>query len=250
MQGRCCANCSIGSGLVKRFWDHASLSREENGFAVRLDGKPMRLPGGTMLVVGPEALAEAVAAEWQGAGGAKGGEMSFGDTPLTRLAGTAQERIAPDPWPTVDAIARYGESDLLCYWADSPEPLVRRQREGWQPWLDWSARVLDAPLRVGSGVAHVKQHRASIAALRQAVAGLDAYGLAGLGVAVPALGSLVLGLALARGELDAGRAHALGALDELYQAELWGEDAEAARRRAEIVAEVALAGRFMELARG
>src|SRR4051812_22816074 len=179
----------------------------------------MRLPSGTPLLVGPARLARAIAEEWQSAGGDKGGEMTFNDTPLTRLAGTALERIAPDPAPTVDAIARYGETDLLCYRAEAPQELVQRQHRHWQPWLDWVARAYDAPLRIATGVGYVKQHHDSIAALRHAVAAQDEHVLAGLGIAVPALGSLVLGLALAAGELDANTAFTLGALDELFQAE-------------------------------
>jgi chaperone required for assembly of F1-ATPase len=192
-------------------------------------------------------LAEAIAAEWRSAGGAKGGEMSFADTPLTRLAGTAQQRIAPDPAPTVDAVARYGEHDLLCYRAATPADLVRRQVRAWQPWLDWAALTYDAPLRVTTGIAPIRQHHDSVAALRRAVAALDVEALAALGMAVPALGSLVLGLALTEGKLDAPAAHALGALDELFQAEQWGEDAEAAARREAVAADIALAARFISL---
>ena len=103
---------------MKRFWDHASVEPEAGGYRVRLDGRPMHLPGGIRLLLPTNALADAVAAEWQAAGGAKGGEMSFEDVPLSRLAGTAQERIAPDPAPTARALAEYGRSDLLCYRAD------------------------------------------------------------------------------------------------------------------------------------
>lgn len=235
---------------MKRFWETASFARSVSGYTILLDGRAMHLPGGPVLRVRAEPLAQAIAEEWQAAGGGKGGAMSFADTPLTRLAGTAQQRIAPDPAPTIDAIARYGETDLLCYRADAPAALVERQARGWQPWLDWAALAYDAPLRVGSGIAHVRQHRDSIGALRRAVAALDVEALAGLGIAVPALGSLILGLALAEGELDAGEAHALGALDELFQSEQWGEDAEAAARRRAIAEDVALAARFIALARG
>jgi chaperone required for assembly of F1-ATPase len=210
----------------------------------------MRLPNGTPLLVRPPRLADAIAEEWRAAGGARGGEMSFADTPLTRLAGTAQERIAPDPAPIVDAIARYGETDLLCYRADSPRELVQRQTQGWQPWLDWVALTYDAPLRVTSGIGHIRQHHDSISALRRAVGAMDSDVLAGLGIAVPALGSLVLGLALAAGALDAETAFALSALDELFQAEQWGEDAEAVARRASVAADVALAARYIDLTRG
>jgi chaperone required for assembly of F1-ATPase len=235
---------------VKRFWSEASVAPTEVGHEVHLDGKPMRLPGGPVLSVPGRRLAEAIAAEWRQAGGGNGGEMSFADTPLTRLAGTAQQRIVPDPWPTVDGIAGYGENDLLCYRADFPPELVARQESGWQPWLDWAEQRYGAPLRVASGVMHVKQHRSSVAALREAVVRLDPYELAGLGIAVPALGSLVLGLALAEGGLDPATAHALGALDELFQAELWGEDAEATARRAAVADDIALAARFIRLVRG
>jgi len=234
---------------VKRFWDSATCRKEEAGHAVLLDGRPVHLPGGGVLLVASETLAQAMAAEWQAAGGAKGGEMSFEDTPLTRLAGTALERIAPNPDPTIDAIARYGESDLLCYRADYPPRLVERQAREWQPWLDWAAETHRAPLRVATGVGHVRQHHDSITALRRTVAGLDIYALAALGLAVPATGSLVLGLALAEGALDAAAAHALGTLDEQFQLEEWGADAEAEARLAGIAADIALAERLLRLTR-
>ncbi len=235
---------------MKRFWDTAAVRWAEQGHSIVLDGKPLRLPSGAVLMVGPARLARAIADEWQAAGGAKGGEMTFQDTPLTRLAGTALERIAPDPQPTVDAIARYGETDLLCYRAEAPPSLVQRQHRQWQPWLDWAALAYDAPLRVTSGVGYVKQHRDSIAALRRTVAALDTDALAALGIAVPALGSLVLGLALAAGEMDAQTAYTLGALDELFQAGQWGEDDEAAHRRKGMLADIVLAARYIDLTRG
>jgi chaperone required for assembly of F1-ATPase len=239
---------------VKRFWTDATLKFGEQddlrGHMIMLDGKPMRLPGGGVLCIQSAELAQAVAEEWQAAGGGKGGEVGVDDTPLTRLAGTAQTRIAPDPAPTVDALARYAESDLLCYRATAPDALVHRQSRAWQPWLDWVALTYDAPLKVTSGIVHVPQSRQSLKALHVAVAGFDPSVLAGLGILVPALGSLVLGLAVAEGRLDAVSAHELGALDERFQAELWGRDAEAEKRLKSVAADIAIAARFIALARG
>jgi chaperone required for assembly of F1-ATPase len=253
MPAACCGSYSADRRVaeigVKRFWDTATIEPSAAGYAILLDGRTMHLPEGAVLRVRAEPLARAIAEEWQTAGKPKGGEMSFADTPLTRIAGTAQLRIAPDPAPTIDAIARYAESDLLCYRAEAPEALVHRQAREWQPWLDWAALAYDAPLRVTRGVAYVRQHRDSVAALRRAVAALDSLALAALGVAVPALGSLVLGLALADGRLDAATAHALGNLDELFQAETWGEDAEAAARRRAVADDIAIAARVMQLTR-
>jgi chaperone required for assembly of F1-ATPase len=234
---------------MKRFWDQASAVPGPEGFAVQLDGRPVRLPGGAPLLVPAAPLAEALAAEWQEAGGAKGGDFALTDLPLTRLAGTAIERVAPDPAAMVDGLARYAETDLLCYRAEEAR-LAARQMAEWQPWLDWAALALDAPLRVTSGIVAVAQPPDALAALRRAFAAEPPLVLAALGVAVPALGSAVLGLALAAGALAAEQAHAVATLDERFQREAWGEDAEHSAMLAARAADVALAARAIALARG
>lgn len=235
---------------MKRFWNTAAaMPQEGGGFGVALDGRPVRLPGGAPLRVEAAPLAEALAAEWSAAaGGVRGGEMAPADVPLTRLVGTAQERIAPDPAPVVAGLAKYAETDLLCYRADDPR-LAELQAREWQPLLDWAALQLDAPLRSTEGVMPIAQDAAALAALRRALAALSPLALAALGVAVPALGSLVLGLALAQGRLDAAEAFRLATLDETFQESFWGVDAEAASRRSRIAEDVALAGRLIDLAR-
>lgn len=233
---------------MKRFWTTASVAPHDDGFSVQLDGRPMRLPGGAPLRVATAPLAEALAAEWKAAGGALGGTLDWDDLPLTRLAGTAQDRIAPDPAATVSALAAYGTADLLCYRGEDPR-LAERQSAAWQPVLDWAALALDAPLRATTGIMPIAQPPAAIAALRAAVAKLGPLELAALGVLVPAFGSLVLGLAVALGRLDASAAHALALLDETFQEAAWGQDAEALARRRHIAAEVAMAGRLLALAR-
>lgn len=233
---------------MKRFWSAVSSVPQPGGWGVALDGKPLRLPDGPALLVPQPGLAAAVAAEWQLAGAASG-EMSYADVPLTRLAGTAQLRIVPDPAPVVAAVAAFGETDLICYHAAAPPALVERQEAAWRPWLEWSRLTLGAALTVTAGVTHVKQHPAAIAALERAVAAENGWVLAGLGIVVPALGSLVLGLALAHGALTAAEAHALSRVDELFQIEQWGADAEAEQRQAYIAADLTEAARFMELVR-
>ena len=152
--------------VMKRFWDNASVTAGEGGFAVLLDQKPMRIPGGTKLLIPGRALADAIAAEWQAAGGGKGGSLTFEDVPLTRLAGTAQDRIAPNPAPVAQELARYAETDLLCYRADKPEALVIRQARAWQPWLDWLERTHGARLEPAEGVMYHPQDPAALARVR------------------------------------------------------------------------------------
>lgn len=229
---------------MQRFWTATEVTRVEAGFAILLDTRPVRLPGGAPLAASTRALAAAIAAEWDAAPA----KFGFDDLPITRLVGTAQDRIAPDSTPYVEGIARYGASDLLCYRATEPR-LADRQAAAWNPLLAWAAQALDAALVVTTGVMPVAQPPDALAALARAVAARNPVELAALGVVVPALGSVVLGLAALHGRLDAAEALRLGLLDELFQAEFWGEDAEAAARRAAIAADVTAALRAAALAR-
>ena len=233
---------------MKRFWNEATVQPVDSGWGIALDGRPLRLPGGTALHLPSRPLAEAVAAEWHRAGGTKGQEMSLEEVPLTRLVGTAVDRIAPDPAPSAAAIAEYGESDLLCYRAEDRR-LAALQAENWQPLLDWAALQHDAPLTVTKGITHVSQPPDSLRALHAAVVAHSPFGLSALGILVPALGSLVLGLALSARRIDAAEAHRLAILDETYQEAFWGADSEALARRSRIGEEIALAARLLDLSR-
>lgn len=234
---------------MKRFWDKATCVGEGDGFAIHLDGKPVRLPTGALLRVPTRDLGEALAAEWQRAGTEPGGEMTWEDVPLTRLTGTAAERIAPAPGATIAAIAKYAETDLLCYRAED-DALAERQEAAWQPWLDWAARELRAELRATRGIMPIRQDAAALVALHAAIAELSPVQLSALGVLVPALGSAVLGLAVTRGALSSAEAHRLAVVDELFQEERWGLDWEAEERRERVAAELALAARLAELGAG
>ncbi|MDR3522973.1 MAG: ATP12 family protein [Acetobacteraceae bacterium] len=227
---------------MKRFWNSAEAVAQDDHWTVELDGKPVRLPGGGALAVPSAHLARALAAEWQAAGG----EFTYDDLPFTRLAGTAQERVVVAREAVIEELARYGESDLLCYRAEIPVSLVEAQAQLWQPWIDWAARELGSELVVTQGIVHVAQPPAALAALTQAVAMLDEWRLAALGVLVPALGSLVLGLAVVRGALAASEAHEIATLDERHQAAFWGWDAEAQTRLMRVGADLAMAGRFLD----
>lgn len=233
---------------MKRFWDEARIAAAEGGLTVLLDGRPVRLPGGGALRVERPALAQALADEWQAAGGAKGQEFRADEIALTRLVGTAQEKVAPDPGPLVQGIAEYAAADLLCYRAEDAR-LAAIEALEWDPWLDWSATTLGAPLLTTTGILHVTQPTISRTALGHAVAALDPYELTALANLAPPLGSLVLGMAVVRGVLEAAEAHRLSLVDELFQEELWGQDPEALARRGKIADEIGLAERMLWLAR-
>lgn len=231
---------------MQRFWRAATLEAAEDGFTVALDGKPMRLPGNKMLVVPFAGLAAAIAAEWE----AVSGLFTPDDLPLTRLATTAQERVRTARGQIIPQLVAYGMNDLLCYRAANEPALAAREAAIWQPWLDWAAQALGAELQITQGVIPVAQPPAAAAAFARALGAYDEYQLAALGVIVPALGSLVLGLALAAGELSPEAACAAAQLGEHWQEARWGVDAEAVARRALVQGDVTESARFMALCAG
>jgi len=212
-------------------------------WAILLDGKPIQTPARNALALPSRALAEAVADEWR----EQGETIAPQTIPLTKLANTAIDRVAPDRDASVARTLAYGRNDLLCYRAEAPADLVRRQSNTWGPLLAWAAERYGARLKVGTGIAHIAQPEYAIAALGKPLARLDAFGLAVAETAAMISGSAVLALALIEGRLDAEAVFAAADLDENAQAERWGRDAEAEARRRGLAVELESAARFLAL---
>ena len=228
---------------LKRFYKAAGVGEAEGGFTVTLDGRPIRTPAGTLLIMPTTALAEAVAAEWE----AQEELIAAHTMPLTQLASTALDRVAPQRQPVIDELVKYGGADLLCYRAETPADLARRQELMWQPILDWASAHLGVELLCATGIQHVQQPEPALTALRQVIERYDDYRLTALQSAVAAKGSLLLGIALIEGRISAEEGFALSQLDETYQIELWGEDYEVTLRRETLRKDISSATRFIEL---
>ncbi len=214
----------MSAWAAKRFWKAASVAELDMGYTVHLDGRAVKTPAKNPLILPNRKLAELIAAEWD----AQQGLVNPETMPMTRRANSALEKVAPNRGAVVDELAGYGGSDLLCYRAETPAELVARQAAGWQPWLDWAARDLAAPLHVTTGIVHVSQPAETLVNLRAEVAALEVFPLAGLHDLVAISGSLVLALAMAKGHLPPDAAFALSRIDEHWQAEQWGVDEDAA----------------------
>jgi len=227
---------------VKRFYKTVSVE----GRAVLLDGRRLKTPRGEDPALPSAALAEAIAAEWR----AQGDEIVPASMPLTKLANTAIDGVAPRRAEVIAEIAGFARHDHLCYRTDKPAELVARQNAAWDPLLDWAAEHFGAPLVTVHSVTSVAQPEASLAALRAAVEACDPFVLAALHVAASICGSLVLGLAIAERLLDAAEAFGVSQVDERFQAEKWGLDSEAEARARHLSAELDAAARFMNLVRG
>lgn len=233
---------------MKRFYKAASVIAAPeglSGFQVALDGRPVKSPAKADLVVPTRPLAEAVAAEW-----ADQGDKVAPDTmPLMTLVATATDRVMPQKDAVAADLAAYGGSDLICYRADRQQDLRERQDAAWDPLIAWVQQSYGAELSVTSGIMPVSQPNTALMLLARRVGGLDAFELTALHALTTVTGSLVLGLAVLEGRLDADAAFEASQLDEDHQASLWGEDSEAKARQERMRREIAEASRFLTLLR-
>ena len=228
---------------MRRFYKTAEVATSEDGFRVTLDGKPVRTPAKQPLAVPSRRLAQGIAEEWM----AQGETVDLRSLGLTRLASIALDLVRPRRGAVIAEVANYAATDLVCYRAETPPELVRRQHEAWQPLVDWATLRFDAPLVVTSGILPTEQPAATLTALAAAVGAYDTHRLAALHFATAACGSLVVALALIEGKLGADAAFAAAELEQSFEIERWGEDPEQTRRRRELQAEIALAEAFVRL---
>ena len=213
----------MGDWVAKRFWTDVTVEAEGDGFAVRLDGRPVKTPAKVALTVPSAQMAEEIAKEWR----AVDEKIDPTVMPFTRSANAAIDKVATQFHDVAQMLAAYGGSDLLCYRADSPDGLVARQTEGWDPLLDWADATFGARLAVTAGIMPVEQVDAALTALAQPLFDATAFELAALHDLIAMSGSLVLALAVTRRRLSAAEAWALSRVDEIWQAEQWGDDEEA-----------------------
>ena len=208
---------------MKRFWQTAEATAAEGGFAIALDGRRVKTPAKADLILPTDALANAVADEWN----AVGERIDPRTMPLTGLANAAIDRIGPARQVFASGIARYGESDLTCYRAEGPDLLVCRQQLSWDPLLEWARRRYDVDFAIGTGVMHVAQPEDTVRKLNHEVLALETFQLAGLSPMVTIGGSLVAALAVYEEMIPAESAWEAVCLDDRWQLEQWGDDAEA-----------------------
>ncbi|MDP2698484.1 ATP12 family chaperone protein [Thalassospira sp.] len=233
---------------LKRFYQKAEAVRDDlaPGWRIHLDGRAVKSPGRADFVLTSEALARAIAAEWDG----QGDHIVPSSMPMMQLAATVIDRVVPNRMAVIGDLTGYGRSDLLCYRADFPEELVTRQAKAWQPLLDWAARELDVALKVTQGVMPVAQDDAALLHLQDAIESLDDNELTALHTVTTISGSVIIGLAMLRGFITPAEVFDIAQIDDSYSMERWGEDAEAMERRQRQKAEFLAAGRFLELLRG
>jgi chaperone required for assembly of F1-ATPase len=230
--------------LPKRFYKSASVVEDGQGeYRIQLDGRPLRTPAKVELAVPTAALAQAIAAEWE----AQGEHIDPTSMPLTRLANSSIDGVLPRQTAVRADIAKYAASDLLCYRAEAPDGLQRRQSEVWDPILRWADEWMGARFATGVGLMPVAQPDPAKAAVARALEDYDGFALAALHVMTTLMGSVLLALAHVRGHLTVEQAWAAAHVDEDWQISKWGEDAEAKARRERRWIEMQAASRMLKL---
>ncbi len=229
----------------RRFYKAAEVAASEEGFALTLDGRPVKTPGRRAVAAPVRSIAETMAAEWN----AQGEMLDPLSMPMTRLANSVIDGVTDRREAVADDIAKYFGSDLLFYRAGHPEGLVARQAQHWNPVLDWARETLGAHFMLAEGIIHVRQPDAALAAARAALPA-GPWPLGALHVVTAITGSALLGLALARGARDADAVWAAANVDEDWNFATWGEDAEALARRAAAHRDFGAAARVLKALAG
>lgn len=236
---------NAGGDPLKRFYTEVTLDDAPEGWRILLDGRTVRTPQRAPLTLPSRPLAEGIAEEWR----RQGDVIDVGSMPLTKFANTAVDAVAPNALSVAEDVLNFARRDLVCYRAGRPETLAGRQKLYWDPLLDWADEHYGSRLVVTEGVMPVDQPENSIAALRTACACLDPFGLTALHVMTSLTGSAVLALAHVAGRLSVEESWAAAHVDEDFQIEHWGEDAEAIARREKRFEDMRAASKFFQLSR-
>jgi len=232
----------VNEGRRKRFYRQAEVTGERP-YGVALDGRPVKTPGKRNLTVPSLALAEAIAGEWA----TQGDRIDPYRMWLTRLANTAIDRVEGHEERVLGDIVNHAGSDLVCYRAPEPEGLVIRQGEFWDPVLSWAEEALGVRFATVQGLMHKAQPPETLKAVESYLRRFDAMELCAVHNIATLTGSTLLALSVVSGALEPERAWLLAHVDEDWQAERWGEDAEAAERKTRRKEEFDAAIRFLNL---
>lgn len=213
----------MSTWTAKKFWSDVTVMPAHDGFSVELDGRSVKTPAKAALIVPTEEMGQAIAQEWRDVEEVVDPNVM----PFTRSANAAIDKVTPQFNDVVEMLAAYGGSDLLCYRATHPDALIARQAATWDPILDWADDFFGARLIPTAGLMPVDQNPTALSALKKPLVDATSFELTALHDLIALSGSLVLGLAVAKGHLSAAEAWPISRLDELWQAEQWGEDEDA-----------------------
>ena len=228
---------------MKRFYKEVTISKQDNAFIIKLDGRAIKTPLKDILLIPTLKIAEIIKAEWE----AQKEEIDSFSMPYTKLANTAADRVEKRRSALIDELCHYAGNDQICYRAGFPSDLVRLQDKIWNPLLSWLLSQHDITLHVTTGIVHIEQDKAEIAKIRSITEALESYRLTCFYGMVTVTGSITIALNMIGGNITLESAWDAGHLDENYQSDQWGKDDEAEMRKDELKKELECSFTFYNL---
>lgn len=218
------------------------ITSQDNGFSINKDGKAVTTPADNTLAVPSQPLAEALAEEWM-----QHGKFAAGKMPLTTIAQTAIDRVASQRELIIESLLVYVDTDALIYRSNSSKALLDKQKDQWDPILQWAEKTFGVTWEVTQGVMPIDQSEELHDALNAHIHTLDDMQLAACCMLAPSYSSVVLALAVVQSHIEAEEAFLVSRLEEEFQAEIWGRDPEAEKRVKRMREDVVAAGQFLTL---
>ena len=208
---------------IKRTWETVEVQQNEAGFLLTLDDRPIVTPAKNPLLLPSNALATRVANEWK----EQDNEVIHAKMPFTRLSNSALDKVSVQFKEVADILSEFGETDLFYYRASSPAELVERQKNSWDPFLDWVNKSMNVRMNVSSGVMFIDQDDDEMLKLKAPIFNMTPFQLTGFHEIVTISGSLIGAYAFVEKAFTADQVWSASRIDEEWQIEQWGSDEEA-----------------------
>lgn len=217
---RSALNYSTAAAERKRFYQDVSISQSEGGlYEINLDRRKLKTPGGKLFTVPNEALAIAVATEWD----AQRDSLKFYTMHLTTLCNTALDNPTQrSKDQMISAALKFLETDTVCYRVEEPHGLVELQKNEWDPVLHWIENRYNVTIGSSSNILGPEIPEATKDTFRQHLNSYSFWSLTGLEFVITQLKSVVLSLGMMDRYLSVEQAVLLSRLEEEYQIRRWG----------------------------
>ncbi|CAM4709222.1 unnamed protein product [Leuciscus chuanchicus] len=204
----------------KKFYENVSISQVDGGlFEINLDKRKLKTPGGKLFTVPNEALAIAVATEWD----VQKETLKFYTMHLTTLCNTALDNPTQrTKEQMISAALKFLETDTICYRVEEPPGLVELQTNEWEPVMNWIEQRYNVVIGSSSNIMGPQIPEETKETFRQHLHSYNFWSLTGLEYVITQLKSLILSLGLIDRHLSVEQAVLLSRLEEEYQIQSWG----------------------------
>ncbi|XP_029066890.1 ATP synthase mitochondrial F1 complex assembly factor 2 isoform X1 [Monodon monoceros] len=203
----------------KRFYQNVSITQGEAGFEINLDHRKLRTPQAKLFTVPSEALAVAVATEWD----SQQDTIKTYTMHLTTLCNTSLDNPTQrDKDQLIWAAAKFLDTDTVCCRVEEPETLVELQRNEWDPVIGWAERRYGVKIGSSTSIMGPSIPARTREVLVSHLASYNTWALQGIEFVVSQLKSMVLTLGLIDLHLTVEQAVLLSRLEEAFQIQKWG----------------------------